>query len=131
MTVEISDTLMADLVAITKRAGVEIMKIYRTDFAVETKDDSSPVTLADKAADALILAALQVEISTPFPIVTEETFEVGKTHVEPTATFWLIDPLDGTKQFVNRRDEFTVNIALIENGVPILGVVHEIGRAHV
>lgn len=112
------------LVAIAKRAGVEIMKIYATDFAVETKSDNSPVTLADQAADDLIVAALKTELATPFPIVTEETFQVGKTRVDAGAPFWLVDPLDGTKQFVKKQGEFTVNIALIVAGAPVFGVVH-------
>lgn len=120
----LSGLAINDLVAIAKRAGVAIMDIYKTDFAVETKDDNSPVTLADKAADSLILAALKDEIRTPFPIVTEETFQEGETTVDAAQPFWLIDPLDGTKQFVAKRGEFTVNIALIVKGAPVLGVVH-------
>lgn len=120
----LSAQTVADLIAIAKRAGVEIMKVYATDFAVETKADQSPVTLADQAADDLIVAALKTEIATPFPIVSEETFQLGKTSVDPNAPFWLVDPLDGTKQFVGKRGEFTVNIALIVAGKPVFGVVH-------
>ena len=112
------------LVDTAKRAGIEIMKIYATDFAVETKADSSPLTQADQAADALIVAALQGDLGGGHAIVTEETFQEGETTVDAAAPFWLVDPLDGTKQFVAKRGEFTVNIALIDNAMPIFGVVH-------
>ena len=115
---------VSDAVDIAKRAGVEIMKIYQTDFEVDTKADASPVTQADRVADALIVQAIKDEITADYPIVSEESFEEGKTQVDEDAPFWLVDPLDGTKQFVAKRGEFTVNIALIEAGRPVLGVVH-------
>jgi 3'(2'), 5'-bisphosphate nucleotidase len=124
MPLTVTPEQMAAIVDIAKQAGREIMKVYETDFAVETKADSSPLTLADKAADALIVAALQGDAGLGHPIISEETFEEGATDAEPASAFWLVDPLDGTKQFVAKRGEFTVNIALVEAGRPVMGVVH-------
>ena len=102
-------------------AGKVIMEIYDSpDFGVETKADDSPVTKADLAADEVIRAAL-TEAFPEIPAVTEEAAESHAA--EPGPIFFLVDPLDGTKEFVKRRGEFTVNIALIENGVPTRGVV--------
>jgi 3'(2'), 5'-bisphosphate nucleotidase len=90
-------------------------------IAVRTKADASPVTMADEAADRLITRALH-ELTPETPVVSEES--AGKFNGRaPTGTFWLVDPLDGTREFINERDEFTVNIALIENGKAVLGVV--------
>lgn len=97
------------------------MEIYeRPDFGVETKADESPVTEADKAADALISAGL-VEA---FPDVTLITEEQAASHGKVAGTFIIVDPLDGTKEFIKRRGDFTVNIALVEDGVPTRGVVY-------
>lgn len=116
--------LMVQVADITRRAGAEIMKIYATDFGVETKDDRSPVTAADTAAENIILPALRNELSLSFPIISEEAASDGKIpHVGDTP-FWLVDPLDGTKEFISRNGDFTVNIGLIENGTPILGAVY-------
>ena len=109
---------------ITKRAGVEIMRVYETNFEVETKDDSSPVTAADKLAETLIIRSIREGVTDKFPIVSEEAASDGIIPDVRGQSFWLIDPLDGTKEFVNRNGEFTVNIALIENSRPVLGVVH-------
>jgi len=105
------------------RAGMEILKLYDGDIAVETKDDQSPVTAADQAAEDVILAELRGELGLGHPIVSEEAAAAGYTP-EVGSAFWLVDPLDGTKEFINKNGEFTVNIALISNGEPILGVVH-------
>ena len=105
------------------RAGAEILKIYGTDFDVETKSDASPVTEADRRAEALIVTGIN-EVTDTFPIVGEEAFDAGQVPAVAGRPFWLVDPLDGTKEFVKRNDEFTVNIALIETGWPVLGVVH-------
>ena len=103
------------------RAGAEIMKIYGSEtFDVSTKDDDSPVTAADKAADALILRALQEA----FPDTLIVTEEEASTHSASAPSFLIVDPLDGTKEFIKRRGEFTVNIAYVENGQPIRGVVY-------
>lgn len=101
------------------------MDIYnRDDLAVRSKADSSPVTEADEAADALISAGLRLEFPT-VPLVTEEQ---AATHKLDVNTFLIVDPLDGTKEFVKRRGDFTVNIALVEDGVPTLGVVYAPAR---
>ena len=112
------------VVDIARRAGNEIMRVYETDFAVEEKADSSPVTAADQAAETLILRTIREGITVEFPIVSEEAASAGNTPVVGSSPFWLVDPLDGTKEFISRNGEFTVNIALIENTRPILGVVH-------
>ena len=102
-------------------AGTAIMEIYGTDdFDVRSKSDESPVTAADEAADALISAGLRAT----FPDIALVTEEQSATHGQDVSTFIIVDPLDGTKEFVQRRGEFTVNIALVENGVPTRGVVY-------
>lgn len=96
------------------------MQIYEADdFDVKVKSDSSPVTEADEAADALISAGLRAA----FPDIALVTEEQSASHAERAETFLIVDPLDGTKEFVNRRGDFTVNIALVERGVPTRGVV--------
>jgi 3'(2'), 5'-bisphosphate nucleotidase len=102
-------------------AGAAIMEVYNSpDFGVESKADSSPVTKADLAADAVISAGLRAA----FPHVALVTEEQADTHTQRPTTFLIVDPLDGTKEFVQRRGDFTVNIALVENGVPTRGVVY-------
>jgi len=102
------------------QAGDKIMEIYaRDDFEVRTKADDSPVTEADEAADALISAGLRAA----FPEIALVTEEQSDSHSVKADRFIIVDPLDGTKEFVHRRGDFTVNIALIENGTPVLGVV--------
>jgi 3'(2'), 5'-bisphosphate nucleotidase len=123
MTLNITFDLLDKMRAIAARAGAEILKIYHTGFAVEKKADASPVTAADRAAEALIVAAIKAEITDAFPIVAEEAFAQGTIPDVAGRPFWLVDPLDGTKEFVARNGEFTVNIALIENGRPVAGVV--------
>ncbi len=100
------------------------MGIYKTSFVVVSKKDESPVTEADRKAEAIITPVLK-ELAPDIPVVAEEAFSAGD-HPDVTGTaFWLVDPVDGTKQFINKQDEFTVNIALIdENRIPIFGVVH-------
>lgn len=124
MTVNIPISLLDQLHTVAIRAGDAIMEIYNSDFAVEAKDDASPVTEADRKAEEIIVDALKNEIKTPFPIVGEEAFSEGLAPTEVGQTFWLVDPLDGTKEFISKNGEFTVNIALIDNGRPVLGVVH-------
>lgn len=104
-------------------AGDEIMTIYNRDFAVDTKDDSSPVTEADVAAEKIILAGLK-ELSPDIPVLAEESAAAGDIPDLSGGTFWLVDPLDGTKEFIHKRGEFTVNIALVEDGKPTMGVIH-------
>ena len=108
-------------VALAREAGAAIMDVYATDFEAQAKDDASPVTEADLAADRIIMAGLQRAFP-DIPVVTEEQAE---SHDVAAAgrSFFLVDPLDGTKEFVKRGGDFTVNIALIEDGVPVRGVV--------
>jgi len=102
-------------------AGARIMEVYRADdFDVRAKSDDSPVTEADEAADALISARLRAE----FPDVVLVTEEQADSHGQSAVRFIIVDPLDGTKEFVQRRGDFTVNIALVENGVPVRGMVY-------
>lgn len=105
------------------RAGVEIMRLYRRDIAVQRKFDSSPVTEADEIADALIVAGL-ADAAPNIPTVSEESVARGRMPDISDGRFWLVDPLDGTKEFISGSDEFTVNIALVESGIPVLGALH-------
>jgi 3'(2'), 5'-bisphosphate nucleotidase len=102
-------------------AGDEIMRVYNgPDFAVRSKDDASPVTEADEAADAIIASGLRAAFPDT-PLITEEQ---AASHALTAQTFLIVDPLDGTKEFIQRRGDFTVNIAYVENGVPVRGVVY-------
>lgn len=103
-------------------AAREIMRIYAGDLGERTKADKSPVTDADHAAEAIILAGLH-RLTPDTPVVAEEEMAAGRVPKLDGGPFWLVDPLDGTKEFIKRNGEFTVNIALIENGRPILGIV--------
>lgn len=112
----------ASLIDITKRAGEAILEVYESDFEVQNKSDESPLTQADLSAHAIIEAGLRA-LTPEIPVISEESeppgFDVRKTW----STYWLVDPLDGTKEFVNRNGEFTVNIALIQAGQPAWGIV--------
>lgn len=116
-----SSALLQSIIYTAQRAGAAIMAVYATDFAVRDKPDASPVTLADEAAEKIILADLAT-LAPQIPVVAEEAVAAGRVPVV-TDRFFLVDPLDGTREFISHRDEFTVNIALIENGEPVLGVV--------
>ncbi len=113
--------LLQAVIDITRRAGDLILQVYATDFAVRGKTDASPVTEADERAEALIVPALQM-LAPEVPIVAEEAV-AGGAKPEIGDWFWLVDPLDGTKEFISRNGEFTVNIALVHRGAPVLGVV--------
>lgn len=103
-------------------AGKEIMKIYQTaDFGIEFKNDNSPLTIADKNAHNTIMKFLS---KTKFPVLSEEGKNINYEERKTWNTFWLVDPLDGTKEFIKKNDEFTVNIALIQQNEPIAGVVY-------
>lgn len=114
-------TLLENVIAITREAGEVVMEIYRGDFEVRGKQDASPVTAADEQAEALILQRLKT-LTPEIPAVSEEAAAAGYVP-QLGQRFWLVDPLDGTREFINRNGEFTVNIALVEQGVPVLGVV--------
>ena len=103
-------------------AGEAILEIYASDFAVTQKSDASPVTLADGQAEAIILRYL-AEASPDIPVIAEEQAEALGLPDRIPARFWLVDPLDGTKEFIRRNGEFTVNIALVEHDRPVLGVI--------
>ena len=124
MTVNISLSLLDSLHSIAIDAGKAILQVYNSDFTVGVKDDHSPVTEADRRAEDLITARIKSDITDQFPIVGEEAFADGYSPDITDTPFWLVDPLDGTKEFVSRNGEFTVNIALIDAGRPVLGVVH-------
>jgi 3'(2'),5'-bisphosphate nucleotidase len=111
-----------NLIELALQAGREIMAIYATDFSARVKSDSSPVTAADERAEAIILAGLKKRWP-KIPVIAEESAAAGRIP-EFENKFFLVDPLDGTKEFLSRNGEFTVNIALIENGQPLLGVVY-------
>ncbi|HKR46332.1 MAG TPA: 3'(2'),5'-bisphosphate nucleotidase CysQ [Paraburkholderia sp.] len=110
-----------EIAALAREAGKVILDVYATDFAVDNKADASPVTLADERAEAVILAGL-ARIAPGIPAISEEAASAGRIP-DVNDRFWLVDPLDGTKEFIGRNGEFTVNIALVEHGEPVLGVV--------
>lgn len=113
---------------LAEAAGAAILAIYNQDFDVTHKDDSSPVTAADHAAEDIIVAGLRA-LDPTIPIVAEESMAKGQGPAAVGRVFWLVDPLDGTKEFIRRNGDFTVNIALIEDGKPVLGVVYAPARA--
>ncbi len=119
------EDLIAALRSIAERAGQVILAHYAKggDIEVRGKDDDSPVTDADEAAETFILRALE-NLTPEIPVVSEEAMAAGARPDISGDLFWLVDPLDGTKEFLARNDEFTVNIALIQDGAPIAGVVH-------
>lgn len=121
-----SQTIKTEYLEIAKQAalagGEAIMAIYQTaDFGVEMKADDSPLTLADKAAHNAIVKLLQ---TTGLPVLSEEGKDLDYDTRKNLTSFWMVDPLDGTKEFIKRNGEFTVNIALIENNQPVYGVVY-------
>lgn len=123
--------MLQSLISSALRAGGAIMTVYATDFAVRDKPDASPVTVADEAAEKIILQDLAA-IAPDIPVVAEEAVAAGRVPVISATAghdrFFLVDPLDGTREFVSRRDEFTVNIALIERSEPVMGVVYAPAR---
>src|SRR3954453_535841 len=102
-------------------AGKKILEVYQRDFSVETKTDNSPLTEADRQAHHTIKNILQ---QTGIPILSEEGKQMLYEERKQWNEFWLVDPLDGTKEFIKKNGEFTVNIALIKNGIPVMGVVY-------
>lgn len=110
------------LAALAHKAGAAILRHYREGVEVRRKDDHSPVTAADEEAERLIEAGL-AQCAPGLPVIAEEAVSAGRIPATGARLF-LVDPLDGTKEFLSRNGEFTVNIALVENGKPVLGVVH-------
>lgn len=116
------NALLKSLVALAQQAGKAAMAIYEQDFNVHYKGDKSPVTDADLAAHKVIVAGLK-DIDADIPILSEESSHIPWQTRQTWQTYWLVDPIDGTKEFIKKNGEFTINIALIENGKPVLGVV--------
>ncbi len=114
---------LEQVIEIAKSAGVAIMQVYSTDFDVVNKDDNSPLTKADLAAHQAIVNALN-QLTPHIPTLSEESDVIGYETRKEWDQYWLIDPLDGTREFVKRNGEFTVNIALIDKQKPVLGVVY-------
>ena len=112
-----------DILEIAHKAGEAILEIYHDDFDVEKKGDSSPITIADRNSNDIIIGELK-KLYPDIPIISEENKQTPYDKRKDWEYFWMIDPLDGTKEFIKRNDEFTVNIALIHRGRPVLGVVH-------
>jgi len=116
------ESLLPDLTSLARRAGAAILAFYTPDLTAAHKLDGSPVTAADQAAEDIILPGLRA-LTPDIPIVSEEAFAAGQVPDVSAGRFWLVDPLDGTKEFIKRNGEFTVNIALVQGGLPVLGVV--------
>ena len=125
--IDIPSDLPAALIALAKEAGAAIMDVYesdsRRDFGATTKIDNSPLTEADLRSHELIVAGLNA-LAPQWPVLSEESADIPFTDRARWTTYWLVDPLDGTKEFVSRNGEFTVNIALIHEHSPVIGVVY-------
>lgn len=122
-TLDLAQSLLTHAVA----AGKEALRIRAAGLTVEDKADTSPVTLADRAAEAILLEAIERAVPDAF-VVAEERAEAQGLPEAGAERFWLVDPLDGTKEFINGGDDFTVNLALIEQGQPVLGLVYAPAR---
>ncbi len=121
------DKLVLTAILAAKRAGEAILDVYDSDFAVEQKDDKSPLTLADRKSHKIIMDVLEQTVTvnnSTVPILSEEGKEIHYDERKKWEYFWLVDPLDGTKEFVKRNGEFTVNIALIHKHKPVLGIIY-------
>lgn len=117
------ETIANDIREISHRAGEAILDVYQQDFSVTHKQDNSPLTQADMASHTIICDALAA-LTPDIPVLSEESAEIDFATRSGWTQYWLVDPLDGTREFVNRNGEFTVNIALISNHVPVFGVVY-------
>jgi 3'(2'), 5'-bisphosphate nucleotidase len=115
--------LLSDVVALARRAGNAILSVYSQQFEVTNKADQSPLTLADMKSHEIIVQGLRA-LTPDLPVLSEEASDIPYAERRQWQRYWLVDPLDGTKEFVSRNGEFTVNIALIEGHDPVLGVVH-------
>lgn len=124
MVEESVEIMLDDIIRISRSAGEKILSVYNgSEIEVEYKGDNSPLTMADQLAHELIVSELD-KLDINYPILSEEGNKVPFEERQSWERYWLIDPLDGTKEFIKRNGEFTVNIALIENGIAIMGVVH-------
>jgi len=117
------EQLLGPLLKIAAQASERILKIYATDFQVDIKDDRSPVTAADLAAHEAILQGLQ-RLTPDLPVLSEESSQIAFSERQRWDSYWLVDPLDGTKEFIGRNGDFTINIALIQKHAPVVGLVH-------
>jgi len=117
------EDILEDVKALAVQAGEAILKIYETDFEVEQKEDNTPLTKADMAAHHIIEAGL-LKLSPGIPVLSEESAHIDFEERKNWSEYWLVDPLDGTKEFVKRNGEFTVNIAYIQDGYPVMGVIY-------
>ncbi|MDR9425106.1 MAG: 3'(2'),5'-bisphosphate nucleotidase CysQ [Marinobacter sp.] len=115
-------SILPDLLKIADEASEKVLHIYQSDFKVNYKEDQSPITAADLASHDIIVRGLR-RITRDIPVLSEEGAEIPWEERKHWRRFWLIDPIDGTKDFTQRTGEFTVNIALIEDGEPVMGVV--------
>lgn len=118
----LQDSQIEALLQITEQAGLAILDVYNGNIEVTIKDDESPLTQADRASHQVIENALTL-LTPDWPVVSEESDEEVKQKRTQFTTYWLVDPLDGTKEFIKRNGEFTVNIALIHQGSPVFGVI--------
>ena len=123
MARRLADAEIGTLLGASREAGRAILGIYETEFEVRAKDDASPVTEADMLSESIILPVLR-EITPDIPIVAEEAYAAGDRPDVSGGEFWLVDALDGTKEFVKRTGEFTVNIGLIQDKAPVFGIIH-------
>jgi len=123
MTFAADGQLLNRICQIAREAGAAIMTIYEQEFTVELKDDRSPLTEADKAAHKIIQQGLE-QLNPRFPVLSEESASHELEDRLQWKTYWLVDPLDGTKEFIKKNGEFTVNIALVNEHVPVMGVVY-------
>ena len=126
----LNNELINKIIDLTRQAGFTIMEIYNTEFDIDTKEDKrgseiyrSPITEADKRAHIIIKEGLK-ELTPDIPVLSEEGREIAYEERKKWESFWLVDPLDGTKDFIKKNGEFTVNIALVEKKVPVFGVVY-------
>lgn len=117
-------SVLPELLRVSHNAGRAILQIYNSVFEVDYKDDNSPLTLADRRSHEIIAAGLFALKDWPLPLLSEEGRNISYDERKSWDMFWLVDPLDGTKEFVKRNGEFTVNIALIQNGFPLIGVIY-------
>ena len=119
----VDDKLLNQIITLAEQAGEKILEIYETDYAIEHKEDETPVTEADMAAHHFIEAGLKA-LTPEIPILSEESAGIPFETRQQWQRYWLVDPLDGTREFIKRNGEFSVNIALVDDGIAILGVVY-------
>lgn len=121
---QVNDVLRDGVIAVARQAAAAILAVYDGEFAVQHKDDRSPLTAADLAAHRCIVSRL-AELTPAIPVLSEESKDHDIADRRQWTRFWLVDPLDGTREFIKRNGEFTVNIALIEDGVAVFGVIQQ------